>query len=322
MRTLFTLAIVAVTVAAWGAILPRYPYSVAAQSVSLDSPSGQDGCGYGPTHRLSQVREGTLHEASALVASQQWPGTYWTFNDSGNSPTLFAIDEEGQARGTVQVTNATNVDWEALQLGPDGIGGYALYVGDIGDNKHRRRESVIYRVPEPEPAPAGGEASTSTTAPATAFRFMYPIAARNVEAMLVHPTSGEIVLISRGETGFSMVYRLPLPLSDQTTMMLELTGIIDARVLGPYNGEITDATISPDARHVVVRTYSRALVYDVPDGASLARIWSQEPRVYRLDDGAKGEGISFRFNTLDLISIGEGASPFLYQTDWLCQREG
>jgi hypothetical protein len=264
------------------------------------------------------VRETALHEASALVASRRWPGIYWTFNDSKNTPTLFAFDEQGEPRGTFQVAGAANVDWEALQMGPAGDGGYALYIGDIGDNQGKRREGVIYRVPEPEPSPEGDPARTSETAPSTAFRFTYPVTQRNTEAMLVHPKTGEILLISRGSDGFNLVYRLPLPLESQHTVALELAGTIDARSLGSLSGQITDAAISPDGRQVVLRTPTRALVYDAWNDVPLARVWNQEPGVYRLNDGPKGEGITYRFNSLDLITIGEGTSPLLYQTIWQC----
>src|SRR4051812_622430 len=46
-------------------------------------------CKYTPTHRVSQIRDGAIREASGLVASQQFPGVFWTLNDSGNAPMLF-----------------------------------------------------------------------------------------------------------------------------------------------------------------------------------------------------------------------------------------
>jgi hypothetical protein len=45
-----------------------------------------------------------------------------------------------------------------MQVGPGKDGGSALYIGDTGDNDAKRREIVIYRIPEPEPGPAGGRA--------------------------------------------------------------------------------------------------------------------------------------------------------------------
>ena len=310
--------LVGVLVLASGVLLAGHPIIVAAQG-TLGAPAvSRDTCGYGPTQRMSQVSDSAVREASALVASQQWPGIYWTFNDSGNAPTVYAFDEDGQPRGAFVVSNATNVDWEAMQLGPDGDGGYALYIGDIGDNKQRRHESVIYRVLEPEPAADGGQVSASTTAPATAFRFVYPVVTRNVEAMLVHPQTGEIVLISRGLTGFSMVYRLPLPLDSGHAMRADLVGTVDMRALGTHDGQVTDATLSQDGQHVVLRTNTRMLVYDVPSWAPWWRAWAQEPRVYRLEDGPKGEGSPIAPGSEDLVSIGEGVSPPLFLIPWQC----
>ena len=312
------LGLVGIFVITTSLLLPGPKATVAAHNIQDELSTRREICGYGPTAQMSQVREAALHEASALVASQQWPGIYWTFNDSGNTPTLFAVDEDGQPRGTFGVSNATNVDWEALQLGPDDDGGYALYIGDIGNNKGKRPDGVIYRVREPVPAPKEAQAAAGETVSATAFRFIYPVASRNAEAMLVHPKSAEVVLISRGEDGFNLVYRLPIPLDSRHDATLELVGVIDARSLGPTSGPITDAAISADARQVVLRTSSRALVYDVWADLPLARIWNQEPRIYRLEDGPKGEGVTYRFNNYDLVSISEGALPFLYETIWQC----
>ena len=282
-----------------------------------DAPSDQTGsqatCQYASTRRLAQVNDAGIREASGLVASQQHPGVYWTLNDSGNSPTVHAFDQDGRPRGAFQVAGAGNVDWEALQIGPDGEGGQALYVGDVGDNDYQRRVLVIYRFPEPEPTGAGG-----TTETATAFRFSYPGGPHNTEAFLVHPVTGEIVVITREVSGVSLVYRLPLPLDSTATMIAELVDAIDVRTFDAASGQVTDATISADGRHVALRTYASILVYDVPEKGSWDVIWSQQPRVYRLTDGVKGEGIAYRLGSDDLMSVGEERPMALYQTAWQC----
>jgi hypothetical protein len=297
---------------AFAALLPGHAPVVAAQ----DAPVAA--CQYAPTQRLAQVADGGIREASALVASQQWPGVYWTLNDSGNAPVLYAFDQYGAPRGAFRVSGATNVDWEALQLGPDGAGGYALYIGDIGDNDQLRSDPVIYRVPEPEPAPPGGRASASETAPATTFRFVFPGRAHNAEAMLVHPMTGEVVLISREVTGLSLVYRLPPLLDADLVLLTDFVDVVEVRTFDPASGQVTDAAVSADGRHVALRTYASALMYDVPDGASLATIWEQQPRVYPLGDGPKGEGITFGYGTDDLMTVGEERPTMLYRTPWRC----
>ena len=160
---------------------------VAASPVTAASPVA---CRYGQTRRVANLLDTTIKEASALVASKQWPGIYWTLNDSGNDPLIFAFDEQGRSRGTFRVDDADNVDWESMQLGPGRDGGFALYIGDTGDNDGVRRDSTIYRIPEPQPEPpqSNNRPRPKSTAPAEAFKFSFPGDSRDVEAMIVHPT--------------------------------------------------------------------------------------------------------------------------------------
>lgn len=293
-------------------LLPAGTPPAAAQAASPPT------CGYAPTRRSAEVREPAVREASALVASQRWPGVYWTLNDSGNAPVLYAIDQDGTARGEFRVSGAVNTDWEALALGPDGAGGYVLYIGDVGDNDQMRTDPVIYRVPEPEPSPAGGAAVSGETVPATALRFVFPGRPHNVEALLVHPVTGEIVLVSREVTGLSLVYRLPAEVEPGLAPMADFIDVVDVRSFEPASGQVTDGAVSADGQQVVLRTYAAALVYDLPAGASLASIWAEQPRVYPLGDGPKGEGIAFRAGSRDLVTIGEERPAALYQTAWPC----
>lgn len=275
-------------------------------------------CGYGATKQVASVREKKIQEASALAASQQWPGTYWTLNDKGNSASVFAFDEQGRARGTFQVNGARNADWEALQLGPGRDGGYALYVGDIGDNDSNRRDATIYRVDEPTPLAPNARSQSGRTAKAEAFRFTYPDGPHNAEALLVHPLTGEILIVTKDLGGRSGVYSMPLPLDSRGTARLERVADLDVSGLGPSGGQVTDATVSPDATRVTVRTYTSVLEYDVPEGALLASIWGQQPRVSRMGDGPKGEGITYSADGLSLMTISEGSPPPLFQTMSTC----
>jgi hypothetical protein len=308
---------------ACGTLLGSGAVAPAAEAAPSAPATREASCGYSPTAPLSQVANPAIREASALVASRQWPGTYWTLNDSKNSPTVFGIDEQGQARGAFQVPDATNVDWEAMQLGPDGAGGTALYIGDIGDNARQRRDSIIYRIPEPEPADPGVVAATPTD-PATGFRFRFPAGAENAEAMIVHPKTGEILLFSRATTGYSLVFSLPMLTDSEQVPTPEFVDILDVRQYeasrAMSDGQITDGSVSSDGRHVVLRTYASALIYDLPEGAPLASIIDKEPRVYPLGDGPKGEGISFRVDSEDLLSIGESkaTAATLFETPWQC----
>ena len=90
--------------------------------------------------------------------------------------------------------------------------GSALYIGDIGDND---REAQGDRdLPRPGARawqPAGARATSGRTAQAEAFKLQYPDGARDAEGLLVHPTTGEILIVTKEVLG-PRVYRVPLPL--------------------------------------------------------------------------------------------------------------
>jgi hypothetical protein len=279
-------------------------------------------CTYGPTQRLTRLQSRDISEASALVASRRWPGVYWTLNDSGNDADIFAIDEQGAQRGIFHVSNAKNVDWETMQLGPDGAGGYALYIGDVGDNDENRKESTIYRFPEPNPLAVNANVKEGTTARAEAFRITFPNGPRNTEAMLVHPTTGEIVFVTKDDRGRSEVYRVPQPMDPRRPTTLQLMGKLDLNGFGSRGELVTDASVSPDAQHVIVRTYTSGLEYDLPAGAPLMGLWSPSapsPRIFRLEDGGHGEGVTYRIDGQTIISIAEDEPTSLYETARHCQ---
>src|SRR5262245_57245123 len=59
-----------------------------------------------------------LAESSGLVVSRAQPGVYWSHNDSGDGPNLYAIDATGQLLATFNVADAEARDWEDMSSGP------------------------------------------------------------------------------------------------------------------------------------------------------------------------------------------------------------
>jgi hypothetical protein len=267
---------------------------------------------------MVEVQDRAIKEASAIVASHRFPGIYWTLNDSGNSPMIYAIDEQGKSRGTFRVEGAENTDWEAMGLGPGKDGKPALYIGDIGDNDGKRRDLQIYRVPEPEPMAPANKPPSGRTDDAESFKISYPSGARDAETMLVHPTTGEILIVTKDTPGRASVFKVPQPLDPKNTMKLEKVADLDISQAGIKSDVIDDGTVAADASRVTIRTYGSALEYDVPQGASLASIWDQIPRLLKITDPPQGEGITYRLDGKSLISIGEDTPTFLWQTARQC----
>ena len=60
----------------------------------------------------ARVLPEAVRETSGLVESRTTPGEFWTHNDSGNTPEIFALTSEGKVSKRVQIQGAQFEDWE------------------------------------------------------------------------------------------------------------------------------------------------------------------------------------------------------------------
>lgn len=198
-------------------------------------------------------------EASGLVVSPTQEGVFWTHNDSGDGPYLYAFDTAGKPRATVLVRNAHAHDWEDLAAGPfPGKPGTWLYVSDTGDNAHVRPEVCVYAVPEPSLG-ASSRAKPLLSAEAVRIRAKYPDGiSHNAEALLCDPRDGRLTVVTKEENGVSGIYRFPARYSDpyQAANVLEKVGEI--RVPG-LSKLVTGGSFRPDGGAVVLVTYTHMI---------------------------------------------------------------
>lgn len=200
-----------------------------------------------------------VRETSGLAQSRRDPARFWTHNDAGNGPELFAVDAGGTLVQRVRVTGARAADWEDIEAGPCPAGN-CLYVGDIGDNDGRREGITIYRIPEPEPGRAESQ-------PAAALQARFPDGPQDAESLFALG-AGELYLVTKGRGGPIALYRYPAPQRPGETVTLERV-----RELFPEprdaDDRVTGATASPDGRWVAIRSYRRLYLY--PAAALLDR---------------------------------------------------
>ena len=69
-------------------------------------------------HYSGRVSDSEINEASGLVASQSNPDIFWTFNDSGGRPCVYAVCKHGTLKYKLCLQGAWNRDWEAIGTGP------------------------------------------------------------------------------------------------------------------------------------------------------------------------------------------------------------
>ena len=268
--------------------------------------------------RLGTFGDPTLLEASGIVPASRRAGVFWSLNDGGNAPQLFAHDSAGHRLGLVRVAGAENRDWEALGSGPCPAG-RCFYIGDVGDNGARLKTVRIYRVPEPLPTDA-------VTRPAESVTIRYADGPHDVEAMWVAPDTGVLLLSKRPgrnrENGLrpARVYRVGAAAwrDARGDGVVSVAELVDSLRITPEPGLpwgwITDAALSdPDAngaRRLAVRSYGHVFVFAADaltarPGRLLARC-SLAP----LEGGLFGEGIAW-FPDGRLLFTNEGRNSVL-----------
>jgi hypothetical protein len=275
---------------------------------------------YGPAVHLADLEDRAIDESSGMVASHRNPGLFWTHNDSGDGPFLYALDRMGHKRGTWYVTGATAVDWEAIASGPGPRADQPyLYVGDIGDNGKERQEITVYRIPEPVIAAADAETTRSEprqTEPAEAIRLRYPDSSHNAEALAVQPDTGDLYVITKTSktTSAAVVYKLAEPFSVSTINTLEK--VAEIRVPGVVPGMITDADISPDGRKLIMCDYLNAYELRLPeDSRKFDEIWSQPIAIIRLGQREQGEAICYRLDGQAILATSEKRPAALIEVE-------
>ena len=218
-----------------------------------------------------------IDESSGLVDAGS---TVLTVNDSGSGPQIYVVDKEtGETVGTTTYTTDEVVDVEALAPGPDGT----VWVGDIGDNGARRMTIAVYEVPAPGPG--------DRTVEATRYDLAYKGGPRDAEALLVHPRTGRLHVVSKGLFGGQV-------LAAPATLRTDAVNVL--RPVGGAPGLVTDGAFFPDGRHVLLRTYSTMAVHD-------ARTWESEVGA-ELPDQQQGEGLAMLPSGRAVLVSTEGAN--------------
>jgi hypothetical protein len=235
--------------------------------------------------RVGTLTDG-IFESSGLCAAPE-TGTYYTFGDDGQQPTVFRIDATGQQVGQFTL-GAPNHDWESLSR--DNSGNY--YMGDCGNNNSDRRNLAILRFRPAQPANIGKINFSYPDQKA----FPPPKAERtfDCEASLWH--AGQVYLFTkdRAQETTCKVYTVPETPGTYTAKLVTKLAI---------PGQVTDATLSPDGRRLVLLARQELFILE---GASWDAILKATPRHIDLKGAGQTEGAAFKDANTLLISTEEG----------------
>ena len=300
---LFTLCLCAFVLAGCEQVGSKTPKGES--SPSADS-SGRSKL-YGQPVRLAELEDRAVAESSGLVASRHNTNIFWTHNDSGDTPTLYAFDRKGKSKGRWRVTNAQAVDWEDIAAGPGERPGKSyLYIGDIGDNGKKRDYVTVYRVAEPDissdDSPPG---NALTTEPAETIRLKYPDGRHDAETLMVHPLTGDLYIITKDFTSSTGVYKLKAPFSNAS--INTLSRIAEISVPNLIGGLITGGDIAPDGTKVVLCDYLSGYEINLPGDAKgdFDRIWKEPMAEVELGPRKQGEAVCYSLDGNSILATSE-----------------
>jgi hypothetical protein len=185
--------------------------------------------------QVGTIQDPLIEESSGLQASRRFPGVFWTHNDKGNVPTLYAINRQGATIGRFAVTGEKIPDWEDIAL--DNFGN--IYIADTGNNTHDRGTLAVHMVKEPNPR------IPITLRVVKSWKFKAPQEDLDGEAIFIHGPYcyiiGKVV-----NPGRAPMYRFALADSGNTRL-LKVGNITTA-------GRVTGADISRDGQRLALVT--------------------------------------------------------------------
>lgn len=207
---------------------------------------------------LAQKEIASLHkkndEASALLCVDN---LFITLNDSGNKPILFVINKKGIIVNECKISNAQNIDWEALAYD----GNDRIFIGDFGNNNNDRKDLAIYTVSKTE-------VLEKKQTKASRISFSYPDQKEfpPADSLLYYDAEGfvfqsdSLFIFTKNRTvpfdGISKMYGLSLK---DTVQIAKVYPTIHLKATTWLEDSVTDAYLSEDLLFLL--TYSKVYVF-------------------------------------------------------------
>lgn len=202
-----------------------------------------------PTTRpfvFGQMKTPAIRESSGIVESRQFPGVYWTHNDSGNPPVLYAVRRDGSLINAFPV-KCVMLDWEDIAIDDDGH----LYLADTGNNGLFRESAGILQITEPDPNIAPDP--HAPLVPTRSFALTFERGRRmDIESFFIWKNDGYLISKSSADAPTTL---WSLTLTNNAMQTLKPVATL------PVRATCTGADLSVDGEQLAVMTIDGPLLF-------------------------------------------------------------
>ncbi len=275
---------------------------------------------YGPGKEICKLENLEINESSGIACSQINDGVFWTHNDSGSQPLIYAFDKAGNDLGifSLKTRMADCEDIASVKIKSKPY----LIVADVGDNSNNRKEVAIYIIEEPKikiPKKSGKNAKKKKpilkkTRKNKQLKFSYENGPVNCESVAIDQTTGMIYLVEKSKGRKCKVYELASPLMTGK----KKRGKQLAKVIAEINLPTTTAMdISNDGKRMLILSYGAAYEFS---RKNIKEPWKdvlkRTPRTISMPHRVQGESVCYGrdnrtiFLTSECKNKGKTGCPF------------
>ncbi len=240
---------------------------------------------YGEPVQVCILENKQIKESSGVACSRLNRGVFWTHNDSGDGPWVYAFNEKGQDLAQVTLTGVAFRDCEDMCSFTLKKVHYLL-LADVGDNALRRKDYTLYLVREPKLDTTKRRAKLDVK-PEVVIRYMYPDGPHNCESVAVDPVRKVILTVNK-DGQEKHVYEIPLP--DRSPRAL-----ITPKRIGTLKTKLPTLAmdISPDGQRAIILHGGQALIFTRGADEAWAKAFTRKPRTIKVPRRKQGESICY-----------------------------
>jgi len=257
---------------------------------------------FGEALAIRLIRNPELTEISGMAFGKQNPGMIYLQTDSGGEPAVYVMDSMGVEHGKIMLIGAKNRDWEDIAVGPGLDQKSYIYIADIGDNRAKRENITIYRIPEPTLILPEAKVLVEK------ISLKYPRGPRDAETLLVDPISADLYIISKRDDQNTIFWLSALDFEKGKGVLTDCGKL-------PFTSS-TGGDISQDGCQILIKNYESVFYWNRNPHESVFETLMHRPVKLPYAPEPQGEAIAFISSGKAYYTTSEmrkGKFPVLYR---------